>query len=363
MVRGSAKPKHMKTVRRAVAKRTIIIIDTNLAAPAVVPQKAWRESVARGPWREQCARFGGRRKAASSLGVWPIGAIAGRANTPHLKQHCRPLGGYLAPLFRWALVQEGWRSGTGALERSGERPRGYPASCGRDPETAAGYLSPARRSDPAVQPGCPTQPTVPAVRPSCPIRPFYTAVQNAGRPCCPTSLVTAVRPRWPASVQRGLRHDNPVQAPLPAQESAVLAGPSTVPLSTTETTPHAVPTPARLEASDAAALIDTPQQLRPARGRTAAIERALAPEGAARLKALQKDEERKAELHSVEMRLRRQQLIQQRQRHRMDEKRKQKLHQIEVRLRQQQLEQQKWRDDMERQMLFLELEAKKQQLS
>ncbi|XP_070387645.1 uncharacterized protein [Dermacentor albipictus] len=157
--------------------------------------------------------------------------------------------------------------------------------------------------------------------------------------------------------------DNPVQAPLPAQESAVLAGPSTVPLSTTETTPHAVPTPARLEASDAAALIDTPQQLRPARGRTAAIERALAPGGAARLKALQKDEERKAELHSVEMRLRRQQLIQQRQRHRMDEKRKQELHQIEVQLRQQQLEQQKLRDDMERQMLFLELEAKKQQLS
>ncbi|XP_075559944.1 uncharacterized protein LOC142591505 [Dermacentor variabilis] len=156
--------------------------------------------------------------------------------------------------------------------------------------------------------------------------------------------------------------DNPVQAPLPAQESAVLAGPSTVPLSTTETTPHAVPTPARLEASDAAALIDTPQQLRPARGRTAAIERVLAPEGAARLKALQKDEERKAELHSVEMRLRRQQLLQQRQRHRMDAQRKQELHQIEVQLRQQQLEQQKWRDDVERQMLSLELEAKKQQL-
>nr|XP_054926184.1 myb/SANT-like DNA-binding domain-containing protein 3 [Dermacentor andersoni] len=157
--------------------------------------------------------------------------------------------------------------------------------------------------------------------------------------------------------------DNPVQAPLPAQESAVLAGPSTVPLSTTETTPHVVPTPARVEASDAAALIDTPQQLRPARGRTAAIERVLAPEGAARLKVIQKDEERKAELHSVEMRLRRQQLLQQRQRHRMDEQRKQELHQIEVQLRQQQLEQQKWRDDMERQMLFLELEAKKQQLT
>nr|XP_054934011.1 myb/SANT-like DNA-binding domain-containing protein 3 [Dermacentor andersoni] len=97
--------------------------------------------------------------------------------------------------------------------------------------------------------------------------------------------------------------------------------------------------------------------------RFAAIERVLAPEGAARLKALQKDEERKGELHSVEMRLRRQQLLQQRQRHWMDEQRKPELHQIEVQLRQQQLEQQKWRDDVERQMLFLELEAKKKQLA
>ncbi|XP_070387992.1 uncharacterized protein [Dermacentor albipictus] len=229
----------------------IIIIDADLRASALAPQKAWRESVARGPWREQCARFGGRPKTASSLGVWPIGAIADRANTPHLKQHCRPLGGYLAPLFRWALVQEGWRSGTGALERSGERPQGYPASCGRDPVTAAGYLSPARWSDPAVQPGCPTQPTDPAVQPGCPTQPTVPAVLHgcptrrptllsdpAGHGCptrrptllsdpaghgCPTRRPTLLsdpaghgcptrrptlsfRPRWSASVQRGLGH-------------------------------------------------------------------------------------------------------------------------------------------------------------
>ncbi|XP_070386875.1 protein 5NUC-like [Dermacentor albipictus] len=172
------------TKKKNTQKMVIIIIDADLRASALAPQKAWRESVARGPWREQCARFGGRPKTASSLGVWPIGAIADRANTPHLKQHCRPLGGYLAPLFRWALVQEGWRSGTGALERSGERPQGYPASCGRDPVTAAGYLSPARWSDPAVQPCCPTQPTDPAVQPGCPTQPTVPAVLH----CCPTPL-------------------------------------------------------------------------------------------------------------------------------------------------------------------------------
>ncbi|KAH7967160.1 hypothetical protein HPB49_023261 [Dermacentor silvarum] len=175
--------------------------------------------------------------------------------------------------------------------------------------------------------------------------------------------------------------DNPVEPPLPAQEGAVLAGPSTVLLSANDPfetsfspelagpatpaqerdTTHAVPTAAESDASEAQAGID--KRLRPARGRIAAIERVLAPEGAARLKALQKDDEHAAELHSLEMRLRRQQLLQQRRRHRMDEERKQELHKIEIQLRQQQLEQQKWRNDVERQMLLLELEAKKQQLA
>ncbi|KAH7984103.1 hypothetical protein HPB52_017074 [Rhipicephalus sanguineus] len=86
---------------------------------------------------------------------------------------------------------------------------------------------------------------------------------------------------------------------------------------------------------------------RSARSRTAAVERVLAPEVAARMEAIKNDERRKAELHAVELRLRRQQLSQQRQLHSMRMKQEQELHKIQVRLLEQQLEQQKSRFEME----------------
>ncbi|KAH7986326.1 hypothetical protein HPB52_025052 [Rhipicephalus sanguineus] len=94
-------------------------------------------------------------------------------------------------------------------------------------------------------------------------------------------------------------------------------------------------------------LLDVPLPSRSARSRTAAVERVLAPEVAARMEAIKNDERRKAELHAVELRLRRQQLSQQRQLHSMRMKQEQELHKIQVRLLEQQLEQQKSRFEME----------------
>ncbi|KAL1444734.1 hypothetical protein MTO96_029616 [Rhipicephalus appendiculatus] len=109
------------------------------------------------------------------------------------------------------------------------------------------------------------------------------------------------------------------------------------------------PTAAPQESGDAVAGADAPLPSRSARSRIGAVERVLAPEVAARVEALKNDERRKAELHVMEMRLRRQQLSQQRQLHKMRMQQEQELHKIQVRLLEQQRQQQKWRFDMERQ--------------
>ncbi|KAH7943308.1 hypothetical protein HPB52_006830 [Rhipicephalus sanguineus] len=111
--------------------------------------------------------------------------------------------------------------------------------------------------------------------------------------------------------------------------------------------PRTAPTAAPRGSGNALAGADAPLPSRSARSRTAAVERVLAPEVAARMEAIKNDERRKAELHAVELRLRRQQLSQQRQLHSMRMKQEQELYKIQVRLLEQQLEQQKSRFEME----------------
>ncbi|KAH8034396.1 hypothetical protein HPB51_023644 [Rhipicephalus microplus] len=94
------------------------------------------------------------------------------------------------------------------------------------------------------------------------------------------------------------------------------------------------------------------------RSRLAAIERVLAPEATTRMEALKNDEQRKAQLHALELRLRKQQLLHQRKMHRMQVQREQELHEMQVQLLEQQLEQQKWRFNIERQKLLFELQKK-----
>ncbi|KAL1445010.1 hypothetical protein MTO96_045260 [Rhipicephalus appendiculatus] len=71
-----------------------------------------------------------------------------------------------------------------------------------------------------------------------------------------------------------------------------------------------------------------PLPSRSARSRIAAVERVLAPEAAVRIEALKNYEWRKGELHAMELRLRRQQLSQQRQLQRMRMQQEQELHKI-----------------------------------
>ncbi|KAH8033147.1 hypothetical protein HPB51_008013 [Rhipicephalus microplus] len=103
------------------------------------------------------------------------------------------------------------------------------------------------------------------------------------------------------------------------------------------------------------------QRPKSTRSRLAAIERVLAPEATARMEALKTDEQRKAQLHSLELRLRKQQLLHQRKMHRMQVQREQELHKVQVQLLELQLEQQKWRFNIERQKLLFELQKKQQQ--
>ncbi|KAH8021996.1 hypothetical protein HPB51_020606 [Rhipicephalus microplus] len=103
------------------------------------------------------------------------------------------------------------------------------------------------------------------------------------------------------------------------------------------------------------------QRPKSTRSRLAAIERVLAPEAAARMEALKTDKQRKAQLHALELRLRKQQLLHQRKMHRMQVQREQELHKMQVQLLKQQLEQQKWRFNIERQKLLFELQEKRQQ--
>ncbi|KAL3226692.1 hypothetical protein MRX96_048932 [Rhipicephalus microplus] len=77
------------------------------------------------------------------------------------------------------------------------------------------------------------------------------------------------------------------------------------------------------------------QRPKSTRSRLAAIERVLAPEATARMEALKTDEQRKAQLYALELRL--------------------------LQLLEQQLEQQKWRFNIERQKLLFELQKKQQQ--
>ncbi|KAH8026445.1 hypothetical protein HPB51_020555 [Rhipicephalus microplus] len=102
------------------------------------------------------------------------------------------------------------------------------------------------------------------------------------------------------------------------------------------------------------------QRPKSTRSRLAAIERVLAPEATARMEALKTDEKRKAQLHALELRLRKQQLFYQRKMNRMQVQREQELHKMQVQLLEQQLKQQKWRFNIERQKLF-ELQEKQQQ--
>lgn len=118
------------------------------------------------------------------------------------------------------------------------------------------------------------------------------------------------------------------------------------------------PTAAPEQDPEALAGTSAPQQPKPARSRLAAIERVLAPGAAARAQALKNDEQRKAQLHVMEMRLRRQQLLQQRKLHSVFQ---QELHKLQVQLLEQQVEQQKWRFEIERQKLLFELQEKQQQ--
>ncbi|KAL3214141.1 hypothetical protein MRX96_007268 [Rhipicephalus microplus] len=103
------------------------------------------------------------------------------------------------------------------------------------------------------------------------------------------------------------------------------------------------------------------QRPKSTRSRLAAIECVLAPEATARMEALKTDEQRKAQLHALELRLRKQQLLHQRKMHRMQVQREQELHKIQVQLLELQLEQQKWRFNIERQKLLFELQKKQQQ--
>ncbi|XP_075743046.1 uncharacterized protein LOC119170665 isoform X1 [Rhipicephalus microplus] len=98
------------------------------------------------------------------------------------------------------------------------------------------------------------------------------------------------------------------------------------------------------------------QRPKSTRSRLAAIERVLAPEAAARMEALKTDEQRKAQLHALELRLRKLQLLHQRKMHKMQVQREQELHKMQVQLLEQQLEQQKWRFNIERQKLLFELQ-------
>ncbi|KAH7942756.1 hypothetical protein HPB52_000752 [Rhipicephalus sanguineus] len=126
--------------------------------------------------------------------------------------------------------------------------------------------------------------------------------------------------------------DPPASSTVPAEGSNV---------------PRTAPTAAPQGSGNALSGADAHLPSRSARSRTAAVERVLAPEVAARMEAIKNDERRKAELHAVELRLRRQQLSQQRQLHSMRMKQEQELHKIQVRLLEQQLEQQKSRFEME----------------
>ncbi|KAL3211495.1 hypothetical protein MRX96_036373 [Rhipicephalus microplus] len=76
------------------------------------------------------------------------------------------------------------------------------------------------------------------------------------------------------------------------------------------------------------------------------------------MEALKTDEQRKAHLHALELRLRKQQLLHQRKMPRMQVQREQELHKMQVQLLEQlleqQLEQQKWRFNIERQKLLFE---------
>ncbi|KAL3222228.1 hypothetical protein MRX96_028527 [Rhipicephalus microplus] len=94
------------------------------------------------------------------------------------------------------------------------------------------------------------------------------------------------------------------------------------------------------------------QRPKSTRSRLGAIERVLAPEATARMEALKTDEQRKAQLHALELRLRKQELLHQRKMHRMQVQREQELHKIQVQLLDQQLKQQKWRFNVERQKLL-----------
>ncbi|KAH7935760.1 hypothetical protein HPB52_013173 [Rhipicephalus sanguineus] len=134
-------------------------------------------------------------------------------------------------------------------------------------------------------------------------------------------------------------HASPPSMTDPPASSTVPAEGSNVPRTALTAAPQG--------SGNALAGADAHLPSRSARSRTAAVERVLAPEVAARMEAIKNDERRKAELHAVELRLRRQQLSQQRQLHSMRMKQEQELHKIQVRLLEQQLEQQKSRFEME----------------
>ncbi|XP_075740801.1 uncharacterized protein LOC142787054 [Rhipicephalus microplus] len=171
--------------------------------------------------------------------------------------------------------------------------------------------------------------------------------------------------------------DETIQPQLRSSEGAGSPGPQTTQPSTegacASCPSHtlAVVAPGNEESRTAAAaseengenLVGAEERQRPksTRSRLAAIERGLVPEATARMEALKTDEQRKAQLHALELRLRKQQLLHQRKMHRMQVQREQELHKMQVQLLEQQLEQQKWRFNIERQKLLFELHEKQQQ--